>query len=60
MASADNTLPKVASVGINQSLTDNGGKSAGGKAKPNYTNYGGDLKVDRNVDKGNEGGYRKK
>lgn len=48
----DKTIPKVNGTGVNQSLTDWGGKNAGSKAKATLR---ADLKVDRNVDKGNEG-----
>ncbi len=52
----DKKIPKVNSTGINQSLTQWGGSNAGGKAKANVKEG---WPVNRNVDKGNEGGYRK-
>jgi hypothetical protein len=52
----DKKIPKVNGTGVNQSLTDWGGKGAGGKAKsPGKEGW----PVNRNADKGNEGGYRK-
>lgn len=52
-------MPGVDDVQIGASLTDWGGSGASSKAQPNYS-MGQALRTDRNIDHGNEGGYRKK